>query len=100
MLNKIFPVVVAAMVMLSAFAGAGMQSAFAFSSAAGDAIKIVPLHTDKDIYHLNKNMEIILSVYSAENVNNVLINVSGLKGRPWKESGFPFVGCKLISGRE
>lgn len=79
--NKKISIVVATIVMLSAFAGASMQSAFAFSPAADGTIKIVSLHTDKDIYHLNENMEIILSVHSAENVNNVLINVSGLKGR-------------------
>ena len=79
--NKIFPVVIAAIVMLSAFAGAGMQNGFAFSPAAGDALKIVSLSTDKDIYHLSENMEIVLSVYSPENVSNVLIKVSGLKGR-------------------
>jgi len=81
MSNKIFCAVVAAIVMLSAFAGAGMQSAFAFSSAADNAIKIVSLSTDKDIYHLSENMEIVLSVYSPENVSNVLIKVSGLRGR-------------------
>ena len=81
MSNKIFCTVVAAIVMLSAFAGAGMQSAFAFSPAADNAIKIVSLSTDKDIYHLGENMEIVLSVYSPENVSNVLIKVSGLRGR-------------------
>ncbi len=82
--EKIFLVVVAAIVMFSAFASAGVQSAFAFSPAAGDTIKIVSLSTDKDIYHLSENMEIVLSVYSAENVSNVLIIVSGLKGRHGK----------------
>ncbi len=82
--NKIFPVVVAvtALVMLSAFADAGMQTAFAYNPADVDnAIKIVSLSTDKDVYHLGENMEIALSVYSPENVSNVLIKVSGLKGR-------------------
>jgi len=79
--NKIFCVVVAAIVMFSAFASAGMQSAFAFSPAAGDAIKIVSLSTNKEVYHLSENMEIVLSVYSPENVSNVLIKVSGLQGR-------------------
>ena len=82
MSNKIFLALVAVIVMLSAFAGAGMQSTFAFSPADVDnAIKIASLSTDKDVYHLSENMEIVLSVYSAENVSNVLINVSGLKGR-------------------
>ncbi len=83
--NKIFPALVAAIVMLSAFAGAGMQSAFAFSPADVDnTIKIASLSTDKDVYHLSETMEIVLSVYSAENVSNVFIIVSGLKGRHGK----------------
>ncbi len=82
--NKIPIVVVAAMVMLSAFAGVAMQSAFASSPAASDAIKIVSLRTDKDIYHLSENMKIVLSVYSPVNVSNVTIKVSGLKGRHGK----------------
>lgn len=81
MSNKIFPAVVAVIVMLSAFAGAGMQNGFAFSPAADNTIKVVSLSTDKDVYHLSENMEIVLSVYSRENVSNVLIKVSGLKGR-------------------
>ena len=78
--NKIFPVVVAAIVILSAFALC-VQSVFAFTPAAGDALKIVSLSTDKDIYHLSENMKIVLSVYSSENVSNVIIKVSGLLGR-------------------
>lgn len=80
--NKIFPVAVTALVMLLAFAGASMQNAFAYDSADADnAIKIVSLSTDKDVYHLGENMEIVLVVYSPGNVSNVLIEVSGLKGR-------------------
>jgi len=79
--NKIFPVAVTALVMLSAFAGAGMQNAFAFSPSADDAMKIVSLSTDKDIYHSNDEMAIVLSVYSPESISDVLVEVSGVKSR-------------------
>ncbi|MBL7118211.1 MAG: PGF-CTERM sorting domain-containing protein [Candidatus Syntrophoarchaeum sp.] len=82
--NKIF--LVTALVMLSAFAGAGMQNAFAFSPADADnAIKIVSLSTDKDVYHSNEEMEIVLSLYSPGNVSNVLVEVSGVKNRGGKD---------------
>lgn len=60
----------------------GIQNGFAFSSAdAGNAIKIVSLSTDKDIYHSNEEMGIVLSVYSPENISDVLIKVSGVKSK-------------------
>jgi rhodanese-related sulfurtransferase len=84
----IYPVAV--IVMLSAFAGAGMQSAFALSPAAAAAaadgtITIVSLHTNKDVYHLGEDMEIALVVHAPESVSSALINVSGLKGRHGKD---------------
>jgi len=79
--HKIFIKVVAAIVMLSVFVGVSMQSAFAFTPAADGAIKIVSLSTDKDIYHSNENVEIVLAVYSPDDTNDMLIKVSGVKSR-------------------
>ncbi|HID19841.1 MAG TPA: hypothetical protein EYP28_02725, partial [Methanophagales archaeon] len=79
-MKKMFTVALTALVMLLAFAG--MQSVFAYNPTGADnAIKIASLSTNKDIYHLSEDMEIVLSVYSQGNVSNVLIEVSGLKGR-------------------
>ena len=79
--QKISIIVVAAIVMLSVFVGVGLQSAFAFTPAADGAIKIVSLSTDKDIYHSNENVEIVLAVYSPDDISDVLIKISGVKSR-------------------
>jgi rhodanese-related sulfurtransferase len=72
-----------AVVLLSAFAGAGMQTAFAASTlASADAgIKIVSFSTDKDIYSAKENMSVFLSVYSPENLDPVHIEVSGVRSK-------------------
>ncbi len=79
--HKLFPVVLTVIVLLSAFASAGMQNAFASTppASADDGIKIVSFSTDKDVYTAREEMNIFLSVYSPENISNALIKVSGVK---------------------
>jgi len=76
-------VVLTVVVLLSAFAGAGIQNAFASTpSASGDdGIKIVSFSTDKDVYSAKEEMDVFLSVYSPEDISDVLIKVSGVKSR-------------------
>lgn len=98
-MKKMLPVAVTALVMLSAFAGAGMQNAFAYNPADADnAIKNVSLSTDKEVYYLGEDMEIVLAVYSPGNVSNVLIGVSGLKGRHGLDLVSLSRGANLTSG--
>ena len=72
-----------AVVLLSAFACTGMQTAFAAPTpASADAgIKILSFSTDKDVYSAKEDMSVFLSVYSPENMSSVLINVSGVKSK-------------------
>ncbi|MHC1611574.1 MAG: rhodanese-like domain-containing protein [Candidatus Methanospirareceae archaeon] len=80
-MEKLFLVGVTTLVLLSAFAGAGMQSAFASTppASADDRITIVSFSTDKDVYTAREEMAVFLSVYSPENISNALIKVSGVK---------------------
>ncbi|MDI6811534.1 MAG: rhodanese-like domain-containing protein [archaeon] len=68
-------------VLLSAFAGAGMQTACAStpSASAHNGIKIVSFSTDKDVYSANEAMTVFLSVYSPENISKVLVRVLGVR---------------------
>jgi len=74
-------VVLTVILLLSAFASAGMQNAFAStpSASADDGIKIVSFSTDKDVYSAKEEMTVYLSVYSPENISGALIKVSGVK---------------------
>jgi rhodanese-related sulfurtransferase len=74
-------VVLTVVVLLLAFAGAGMQTASASvpSASAHNGIKIVSFSTDKDVYSANEEMTVFLSVYSPENISNVLISVLGVR---------------------
>jgi PGF-CTERM protein len=73
--------VLTVVVLLLAFAGAGMQTACASvpSASAYNGIKIISFSTDKDVYQAKEDMTIFLSVYSPENISNVLIRVLGVK---------------------
>ena len=68
-------------VLVSAFAGLGIQNAFASTphASADDGIKIVSFSTDKDVYSAKEEMVVFLSVYSPESISDVLIKVSGVK---------------------
>ncbi|MBE0516759.1 MAG: rhodanese-like domain-containing protein [Methanophagales archaeon] len=68
-------------VLLSAFAGAGMQTACASvpSASAHNGIKIISFSTDKDVYQEKEDMTIFLSVYSPEEISNVLIRALGVR---------------------
>ena len=83
MKKKRLLVVLTVVVLLSAFASAGMQNAFAStpSASADDGIKIVSFSTDKDVYSAKEEMTIFLSVYSPEDISDVSIKVSGVKSR-------------------
>ncbi|MDI6885500.1 MAG: rhodanese-like domain-containing protein [archaeon] len=72
--------VLTVVVLLSAFAGAGMQTACAStpSASAHNGIKIVSFSTDKDVYSANEAMTVFLSVYSPEEISNVLIRALGV----------------------
>jgi hypothetical protein len=90
--TKILPIVVVIgviVIILSAFLGAGMGSVFATNVAADDdyntTIKIRSMITDKDIYHSNEEMKIVLSLYSAENISGVVVNVSGIENKWGKD---------------
>ncbi|HUV80710.1 MAG TPA: rhodanese-like domain-containing protein [Candidatus Bathyarchaeia archaeon] len=75
-------VVLTVILLLSAFAGAGgMQNAFASDPYGDNGIKIVSFSTDKDVYSAKEEMTVYLSVYSPENISNVLIKVSGVKSK-------------------
>lgn len=79
MMRKQFVVMVTAIILLLAFAGAALQSACASAPSADDELRIVALSTDKDIYTAREEMTIFLSVYSPEDINNASITVSGVK---------------------
>lgn len=83
MKKRLLLVVLTVIVLLSAFASAGMQNAFAStpSASADDGIKIVSFSTDKDVYSAKEEMAVFLSVYSPENISDVLIKVSGVKSK-------------------
>jgi PGF-CTERM protein len=78
-----FSIVLTVIVLVSAFAGLGIQNAFAATSSASadNGIKIVSFSTDKDVYSATEEMTVYLSVYSPENISNVLIKVSGVKSK-------------------
>jgi PGF-CTERM protein len=79
MMRKQFAVMVTVVSLLSAFVGAGLQSACASAPSADDELGIVALSTDKDIYTAREEMTIFLSVYSPEDITNATIEVSGVK---------------------
>ena len=64
-------------VLLLAFvvAGAGLQS----TAPADSGIEILSFSTDKDVYSSNEEMILFLSVYSPEEMNDVLLKVTGVK---------------------
>jgi rhodanese-related sulfurtransferase len=75
-------VVLTVVVLLSAFAGAGMlQPACASTppASAHNGIKILSFSTDKDVYSANEEMTVFLSMYSPENMSNVLVSVLGVR---------------------
>lgn len=78
MKKKQFAMIVTVVLLLSTFAGGGMQNAFAStppSASADDGMKIVTFSTAKDVYTAREEMEIFLSVYSPENISNALITL-------------------------
>ncbi|MEA2075159.1 MAG: hypothetical protein U9O85_05440 [Euryarchaeota archaeon] len=78
MKKKQFAMMVAVVLLLSTFAGAGgMQNAFASTLPASvdNGIIIVTFSTDKDVYTAREEMEIFLSVYSPESISNALITL-------------------------
>ncbi len=81
MRRKQFTILVTVVVLVSAFVGAGMQSACAAtpSASANNGVEIVSFSTDKDIYSAKENMDVFLSVYSPKNITNAVITVSGVK---------------------
>ncbi len=81
MKKKRLLVVLTVVVLLSAFAGAGMQNAFASAPSGDNGIKIVTFSTDKDVYTEKEEMTIFLSVYSPEDISDVSIKVSGVKSK-------------------
>ena len=94
-MNKKRLLVVIGAIILLAFVS--MQSTVA-SNPAGNSIEIVSLSTDKDIYHLSEEMDIALSVYSPGDINDVLIKLSGLKGRHGSDLISLSRGANLTSG--
>lgn len=64
-------------VLLVAFVGAsaGIQP----TAPADTGVKILAFRTDKDVYASNEEMTLFLSLYSAAEINNVLIRVVGVK---------------------
>jgi len=78
-MTKQFAVVVTMLVLVSAFAGLGIQNACASDASGDSGIEIVAFSTDKDVYSAKEEMTVFLSVYSPENVSNTLIKVSGVK---------------------
>ncbi len=58
-----------------------LSPALTASVATSGGVKIVSLRTDKDVYHLGEKMVITLSVYSPGDMDNIRIDVSGLRGR-------------------
>ncbi|HUV02376.1 MAG TPA: rhodanese-like domain-containing protein [Desulfobacteria bacterium] len=78
-MTKQFAVVVTMLVLVSAFAGLGIQNACASGDSGDSGIEIVAFSSDKDLYSANEEMTVFLSVYSPENVSNTLIKVSGVK---------------------
>ena len=75
--GKVRAVIVAVMVLFFAF-GACVHSSFA---SVDGGMKIVTLSTNKDVYHPNEEMDVFLSIYSTENLSEVLVTVSGLTNR-------------------
>ena len=78
-MKKQFAVVVTIILLVSAFAGLGIQNACASATSDDRGIEIVAFSTDKDIYSAKEEMKVFLSVYSPENISNALIKVSGVK---------------------
>jgi rhodanese-related sulfurtransferase len=78
-MTKQFAVVVTMLVLVSAFAGLGIQNACASDASGDSGVEIVAFSTDKDVYSAKDEMTVFLSVYSPENVSNTLIKVSGVK---------------------
>ncbi len=79
MKTKQFAIVVTTIVLVSAFAGVGIQNAFASTPSGDNGIKIVTFSTDKDVYSAKEEMAVFLSIYSPEYISNVSIKVSGVK---------------------
>jgi rhodanese-related sulfurtransferase len=77
-MTKQFAVVVTMLVLVSAFAGLGIQNACAADASGDSGIEIVAFSTDKDVYSAKEEMTVFLSAYSPENISNALIKVSGV----------------------
>jgi rhodanese-related sulfurtransferase len=75
MKKRLFVLTMAVLLSALVSVGAGAQP----TAPADSGIRILSFSTDKDVYRSNEEMTIHLSVYSPEEMNNVLIKVSGVK---------------------
>ncbi|MBN1763166.1 MAG: rhodanese-like domain-containing protein [Methanomicrobia archaeon] len=78
-MTKPSAVVVMTLVLVSAFAGLGIQNACASDASGENGIEIVAFSTNKDVYSAKEEMSVFLLIYSAENISDALIKVSGVK---------------------
>lgn len=78
--NKLYCMAVVAVIVLF-FSFTGLQVAFAAQPETDGEIKIVALSTDKDVYHEQEEMDIFLSVYAPEDLNDLVIGISGVKSK-------------------
>jgi rhodanese-related sulfurtransferase len=75
MKKGLFVLTVAVVLAALVVPGSGLQS----TAPADTGIKVLSFRTDKDLYASNEELTLFLSLYSPDDLNNVLIRVSGVK---------------------
>ena len=75
MKKGLFVLTVAVVLAALVVPGSGLQP----TAPADTGIKVLSFRTDKDLYASNEELTLFLSLYSPDDLNNVLIRVSGVK---------------------